>query len=494
MQSFAIFLRDKERVPALLIPRYLRWIRWYQSWAGSATPEADTMDSFLRFLAGQHEEWQVRQARRAIQLFIYFSSLENRPAAGQQSATRPRSSHGQRVITDPRGAPVPALRPPAVEQRVITVPRGAPVPPRPPTVGQPDAADPRSAAERRGATGLRVASRPSVDGSPALTRKNAPRTWEAALATISRLMRLRHLSRRTEQTYATWIGQFRSFVNDEDCTRLTDDDVRRFLSWLAVEKRVAAPTQRLAFSALLFLYRNVLGVEIENLTTVVRPRIAQRLPVVLSPEEVKKVLSCMKGTYLLMATIIYGGGLRLQECLSLRVKDVDFDRSCLTIRCGKGGKDRETLLPTRICAQLKKHLGAVRSRYEKDQRSSIGGVIIPDSLDRKWPTASHEWGWYWVFPANELSIDPVSRAIRRSHICPTTLQKAFREAVRRAGIVKHATIHTLRHSFATHLIERGYDIRTIQELMGHSDVSTTMIYTHVATKNKLGVASPLDTL
>jgi len=202
----------------------------------------------------------------------------------------------------------------------------------------------------------------------------------------------------------------------------------------------------------------------------------------------------MHGPCLLMAKLIYGGGLRLEECLSLRVKDIDFERSCLTIRGGKGNKDRETILPEKIIHGLKGHLLKVRELFDKDSRDGTAGVMIPGALGRKYLNVSRDWGWYWVFPSHALSVDPISRVVRRFHLYPTTLQKAFRQAVRVAGIVKPASVHTLRHSFATHLIEKGYDIRTIQELLGHTEVSTTMIYTHVATKNKLGVMSPFDAL
>jgi integron integrase len=216
--------------------------------------------------------------------------------------------------------------------------------------------------------------------------------------------------------------------------------------------------------------------------------------VVLTKEEIRCVFGQLSGVHCLIATVLYGGGLRLEECLSLRVKDVDFARGCLVIRAGKGGKDRETLLPERVTTELRRHLGRVRALYDRDRRRDLPEVWVPEALDRKYSGAGKEWPWFWVFPSSKLSIDPESGVVRRYHLYPSTVQKAFHRAVSRAGLAKRATVHTLRHSFATHLVEKGYDIRTIQELLGHADVSTTMIYTHVATKNKLGVASPMDSL
>jgi integron integrase len=307
-------------------------------------------------------------------------------------------------------------------------------------------------------------------------------------------MRLQHYSLRTERTYLSWVNRFRSYVGSREPRSLTADDLRRFLSYLAVEGKVAAATQKLAFNALLFFYRNVLGVEIDGLGTVVPSHVPRRLPVVLTTEELRRVFGSMDGIHRLMATLIYGSGLRLQECLSLRVKDIDFARRCVTIRGGKGDKDRQTVLPEAVCGELQSQLARARQGFDRDRRSGVQGVELPGALERKLPGAGREWPWFWVFPASRLSIDPRTRAVRRWHVYPTTLQRAFREAVLASGITKHATVHTLRHSFATHLIENGYDIRTIQELMGHADISTTMIYTHVATKNKLGVASPADAL
>jgi len=319
-------------------------------------------------------------------------------------------------------------------------------------------------------------------------------TWETLEQTIVRLMRLKHLSYRTEKSYLSWILKFRDYTRGKRLEQIGEQDIKHYLSYLAVERKVSAATQRLAFNAILFLYRNVLGVQIVGLETVVPAKNRKRLPVVLTQQEIKSIFAELSGNHLLMATIIYGSGLRLQECLSLRVKDIDFSRNCLVVRSGKGNKDRETVLPQRVVLELKRHLAQVRKLYDLDRDRSVEGVSLPGALQRKYKNAGKEWGWFWVFPSAKLSIDPISGVVRRHHLYPSTLQRAFRQAVKRSGIVKPATIHTLRHSFATQLIEKGYDIRTVQELLGHAHVSTTMIYTHVAKKNKLGVASPLDSL
>jgi integron integrase len=319
-------------------------------------------------------------------------------------------------------------------------------------------------------------------------------TDESLLDRLVKALRLRHLSPRTEKSYCGWAERFLSFVKYHKGQELGETELKNYLSFLAIDRKVATATQRQAFNALLFLYRNVLGLTINGLETVVRAKAGKKLPVVLSVNEVRRVLSCLSGTEKLIGTTIYGAGLRLEECLSLRVKDIDFERGCLTIRAGKGNKDRETVLPEKLVEELRRHIAKIKPVYDRDRDRGLQGVSVPDALDVKMPNVGKMWGWFWVFPAPGLSIDPRSGRVGRFHIYHGTIQRAFHKAVLEAGITKPATVHTLRHSFATHLIEKGYDIRTIQELLGHSDVSTTMIYTHVATKNKLGVTSPLDSL
>ena len=272
------------------------------------------------------------------------------------------------------------------------------------------------------------------------------------------------------------------------------DEIQEFLTHLAVAGQVAASTQNQAKSALLFLYKEVLGVELPWLDKVEAAKTSKRLPVVLTRDEVMTVLIRLDGSHNLIARLLYGTGLRIMEGLRLRVKDVDFERHEILVRDGKGAKDRVTMLPASLVPALRIHLERVQALHQKDLADGHGEVYLPYALDRKYPAAGREWMWQYVFPSGGLSVDPRSGVVRRHHVQDQAVQRAVRQAVRDAGISKPATPHTLRHSFATHLLESGYDIRTVQELLGHSDVSTTMIYTHVLNRGGRGVASPLDRL
>ncbi|MFZ5575411.1 MAG: integron integrase [Pseudomonadota bacterium] len=305
-------------------------------------------------------------------------------------------------------------------------------------------------------------------------------------------IRVKHYSIRTETQYLQWIRRFILFHGKRHPREMSAPEVEAFLSHLATVGNVSASTQNQALSALLFLYREVLGIDLPWMDTMVRAKKPRRLPVVLSRAEVARVLERMDGTYGLMARLLYGTGMRLMECARLRVKDVDFARREILIREGKGGKDRVTMLPEALVVPLKEHLGKRRRLYEDDLAKGMAGVYLPDALARKYPNSATEWGWQYVFPSGSYSVDPRSGHERRHHIDEKLLQRAMKRAVAASGVVKPATPHTLRHSFATHLLEGGYDIRTVQELLGHSDVSTTMIYTHVLNKGGRGVTSPLD--
>jgi len=307
-------------------------------------------------------------------------------------------------------------------------------------------------------------------------------------------LRSRHYSRRTEQTYGMWVKRFIYFHNVRHPAEMAEPEINAFLTHLAVKEKVSASTQNQALSALLFLYRHVLGREIGDLGEVIRARKPKRLPVVMAREEVKAVLGHLESDKRLMASLMYGAGLRLMECLRLRVQDIDFARNEITVRDGKGAKDRITIFPESLKSLLQDHLKKVKAIYEQDLAEGWGRVQMPNALDRKYPNAPAEWRWQWVFPQGKRWKNRKTRQEGRHHIHETILQRAVKEAVRKAEVVKHVGCHTFRHSFATHLLEAGYDIRTIQELLGHKDVNTTMIYTHVLNKGGHGVRSPVDGL
>lgn len=306
-------------------------------------------------------------------------------------------------------------------------------------------------------------------------------------------IRYHHYSIRTEKAYVLWAKRYIHFHGMRHPNEMGKPEIEQFLSHLANEGNVAIATHNQALSALLFLYKEVLGIDLPWLTEIGRPKKPLRLPVVLTAAEVKRVLDRIDDrTLSLMARLLYGTGMRLMECVRLRVKDIEFERREITVRSGKGGKDRVTMLPASLLDELKAHLERVHDIWREDRAANCAGVQLPDALERKYPNAPTEWGWFWVFPAPSESLDPRSGLRRRHHLYEQNLQRAIKKAMRAAGIAKPATTHTLRHSFATHLLQAGYDIRTVQELLGHSDVSTTMIYTHVLNKGGRGVVSPLD--
>jgi integron integrase len=307
-------------------------------------------------------------------------------------------------------------------------------------------------------------------------------------------MRVKHYSLRTEKSYVDWIKRYIWHFDKTHPKEMGAVQVEAFLTYLAVERNVSASTQNQAKSALLYLYKEVLGVELPWLDNVTKAKVPQRLPVVLTQTEVQAVLSRMDGTMWLIASLLYGSGLRIMETLRLRVKDVDFAQREILVREGKGFKDRVTMLPLSLVEPLKAHLLKVQALHNDDLNAGHGEVFMPMALDKKYPSGGKSWSWQYCFPSVKLSVDPLSKVVRRHHADEKTVQRAVKKAVKLAGIIKLATPHTLRHSFATHLLAGGYDIRTVQELLGHSDVATTMIYTHVLNKGGKGVSSPLDVL
>ncbi|EIC30292.1 integron integrase [Methylomicrobium album BG8] len=307
-------------------------------------------------------------------------------------------------------------------------------------------------------------------------------------------IRLKHYSIRTEQAYTEWIKRFILYFGKKHPRDMGAPEVERFLTYLAVEGHVSASTQNQARCALLFLYKEVLNMELPWLENVEQAKAPKRLPVVLTRDEMLAILSRLTGTHWLIASLLYGTGMRIMECLRLRVQDVDMQRKEILIRDGKGAKDRVTMLPVSLIQPLRTHLVKVRELHRSDLAVGYGAVYLPHALARKYPNAAKEWIWQYVFPAAKLSTDPRSGEVRRHHIQEQAIQRAVKQAARDADLTRAATPHTFRHSFATHLLEGGYDIRTVQELLGHADVSTTMIYTHVLNRGGKGVTSPLDNL
>ncbi|MDV2994931.1 MAG: Tyrosine recombinase XerC [Chroococcidiopsis sp. SAG 2025] len=309
---------------------------------------------------------------------------------------------------------------------------------------------------------------------------------------VRQSIRLKHFSLKTEKSYVYYIRDFILFHNKRHPKEMGADEIRAYLSHLAVERQVAASTQTVALSALLFLYRQVLQIELPYIDEIERAKRPEHLPVVFTRHEVKQILAHLDGVHHLIASLLYGSGMRLMECLRLRVKDIDFEYQQIAVRDGKGNKDRVTMLPVSTIEPIKAHLQKTKSLHQQDLALGYGSVELPYALERKYPNANSEWKWQFVFPSWKRSVDPRSQIVRRHHIYEQSVQRAVKGAVQKAGITKHGGCHTFRHSFATHLLEDGYDIRTVQELLGHKDVKTTMIYTHVLNRGGRGVRSPLD--
>jgi integron integrase len=312
------------------------------------------------------------------------------------------------------------------------------------------------------------------------------------LPTVRRALRVRHYSQRTEEACVGWIRRFVRFHGTRHPAELGEREIAEFLTHLATGAGVAASTQTQALSALLFLYRDILSRPFDELQGIARAKRPERVPVVLSRVEIRTVLGCLSGTPRLVAALLYGAGLRLLECLELRVKDLDFERGQITIRSGKGAKDRMTVLPQSLIAPLRAHLRRVELLHQRDVAREAGRAPLPGALGRKASGAAEDWRWQYVFPAARIHRRVGTGELERHHLHESAVQRAVRDAVRRAGVTKRATCHTFRHSFATHLLEDGYDIRTVQELLGHRDVATTMIYTHVLQRGAMGVRSPMD--
>jgi len=330
-------------------------------------------------------------------------------------------------------------------------------------------------------------------------RKDSSADEQKIINDLKNAIRLKHFAYSTERTYVDWAKRFFEYLMQQESKNIALDslnsqDVRNFLNMLAVEQRISASSQNQAFNALLFLFRNVFNLELKEMDKTVRAKRGVKLPVVLSIAEVQKIMQNMEGMNLLLVRTLYGTGMRLMELARLRVKDIDFGSNLIFVRAGKGDKDRATMLPELIRNDLKNHLREVEKVHQEDLKAGFGEVFLPEALSRKYPQAGKDWAWQYVFPSAKLSVDPRSGKIKRHHISPSTIQKTVANAVRKAGIAKQVSVHTFRHSFATHLMMNGVNIREIQDLLGHKHVETTMIYTHVMRNMSNAPKSPLDTL
>ncbi|MDD3807422.1 MAG: integron integrase [Candidatus Marinimicrobia bacterium] len=321
-----------------------------------------------------------------------------------------------------------------------------------------------------------------------MTESNKPRLLDQ----VRQVIRIKHYSLRTEESYINWIKRFIFFHNKRHPIEMGEKEIGEFITHLAKNKKVSASTQNQALCAIIFLYKNVLEKKLENTISIYWSKRPKKLPVVFTQNEAIEVLNKLKGTHWMVGMLFYGSGLGLSESMELRVKDIDFGYNQVIVRDSKGEKDRSTMLPQKIIQTLKDHLEKVKIIHEKDLKNGFGNVYLPYAIERKYPNAKYEWGWQYVFPATKISTDPRSGVQRRHHLYDTVIQKAVKQAIKDAGITKHASCHTFRHSFATHLLESGYDIRTIQELLGHKNLETTMIYTHVINQGGKGVRSPAD--
>lgn len=433
LAGFASWLRERRMARENRVPFFLKWVQRFLGLARVRSGESwhDTLRVFLEDLeAGGMPDWQVRQAADAVSLYCG----QFIKAAGGRSASK-------------RNHPVPQEGP-----------------------------------------------RPSPDEDPPVASRTDPADPEATVNELERLLRLRHYSRRTVRSYTGWVHRYLDYVQKTGSGTLRSRDAQAFLSHLVTEGRVAASTQNQAFNALLFLHRHVLHDDLGDMSATLRARRGRKLPVVLSVAEVRDVLSRLEGNNRLMIEMIYGGGLRVSELVRLRVKDIDFDAETITVRSGKGDKDRVTMLPRRLHDDLCEHLQRVRARHERDLAAGAGEAPLPGALRRKYPAAGREWAWQFLFPSARLAEDAEEKTFRRWHVSEATVQKAMKAAVRKSEIAKPASVHTLRHSFATHLLLKGVDIRSIQQLLGHKSVETTMIYTHVLSSVAPPVRSPLDEL
>ncbi len=454
LKGFEQFIADRDLVPEEKRSFYVHWVRRLlnSEFSSAELTGKDKVECFADQLARDTsvQDWQLRQALQAVSLYldVFLAEADGRAKReSRQDPASPRHGHGS---------------------------------------------------EGSGGNGRIAGGSPALpavadEPSAAQGRQDAGGTKQEALMQMRNLLRLRHYAYRTEQTYEMWVGRYLKYIGKQGLAWDDPGSVRTFLTYLALQRKVASSTQNQALNALLFFFRDTLKIDVPEINAV-RAKRGPKLPVVLSVEEVKVLLGQISGTRGLMLRLTYGGGLRVSETLRLRVQDLDFDNELLFVRGGKGDKDRTTLLPERILPELKAHLAGVRELHGRDLANGFGAVYLPGALEHKYPNAPKEWKWQYVFPAAKLSVDPRSGKTRRHHVSEKVMQSALHKAVRSAGIPKHATVHTLRHSFATHLLMAGTNIREVQELLGHKNVETTMIYTHVMRGMGNKPQSPLDLL
>ena len=492
MDGFAAWLRDRRMGADHQRPHQVRWVIRFLRLRESRPREvwSDSLRVFLDDLGEANcPSWQIRQAADAVTLYCggYCGLKETAAAPARHTPERRVDGTAAR-----RAAPGPPKAGDA-EKKGRASPGG-------------DAGKDREQPEAEPGTGGGAqAQTGDPDGRPhgggayeTPDQARAPGEEEELthvqlLAEMRRLLRLRHYARRTEAVYMGWAERFLRYVERSGEWRPTGDDVQDFLSHLAIRDKVSASTQNQACNALLFLFRHVLMEDMGDIAGAVRARRSQRLPVVLSPEETRAVLGEMHGVYRVMVELMYGGGLRVGELVSLRVKDLDFEARTVTVRAGKGDKDRVTFLSARVIPDLRQHLERVRTMHKRDLAAGAGEAPLPDALRRKYPNAGREWGWQFVFPSTRLQVDEDGQ-VRRWHMATSVVQRAMKRAVRKAGIAKPASCHSMRHSFATALLMKGADIRRVQDLLGHKSVETTMIYTHVLQSMAPDLVSPLDDL
>ena len=464
-----------------------------------------SVEAYLSFVRqGNPTDWQVDQVKMALQLFArgterwqWVKASKLTTAVGMPGIPPPPCGNPPSASSS-SSSPNPRSCPPIHGHDAFSPPHDAGdlVLPLTPGAGAGAQASESHRANREWVLRYRVkvsgVNAGVISAIGAVSPAGPPPEMEDWLAQTKRALRLNHYSIRTEQSYIDQTKRFLLFTGPVKAEELGEVQVQRFLEYLAIQRLVSASTQNQAFSALLFFFKRVLNRPLGDMEETVRAARGRRLPEVLSRDEVKRFLALTEGTSGLMLRLLYGAGLRLMECIRLRVKEVDFERGVIMVRDGKGGKDRVVMLPGAVRAGLEQHFDRLRVLWEQDQEANLDGVWLPDALDIKYPNAGREWRWQWVFPAKGLSVDPRSGRTRRHHLNDNTLHKAVKAAALRAGITKSVSAHTLRHSFATHLLEAGTDIRTVQELLGHASLETTQIYTHVMQRPGMGVRSPLD--